>query len=98
MDFVQTFCFVLFDLKITKYVRNFQYITEIAGYRGAGYSNSKTLYEGGGVFWNIMIDDIGEKGGLEISQKVWHNIWTVPKYNTESYELHYCSINVFTSS
>jgi hypothetical protein len=38
--------FVLFDFKITKFVMNFQYIAEIAGYLVAGYLNmTKTLYE-----------------------------------------------------
>ena len=34
----------------------------------------------GGGFWNIMIDDTGGEGGITITKKVWHNIWTVP-YN-----------------
>ena len=34
----------------------------------------------GGVFWNIMTDDTGGEEGLQITEKVWHNIWTVPYY------------------
>ena len=38
-----------------------------------------TVYGGGsGVSQNIMIDDKEGGGGLELAQKMWHNIWIIP--------------------